>query len=199
MRPYLLTVPVALALSGCLHVYEPRPATTGPAATPAGGPAAAAADKKDAFKAWDEVLKDTKPVAGFIKTHQKRDNTLYVELRKDQLEQDFGMVLHLSRGVMGMWEQGAPQDWEARVMRFRRVGDQIQLVHRNPHYTANAGTPMRAAVEDNLGHAVVAAFKIESEHKESKALLIDATPFFVSDYPDRSTIGSTMSSGLVKM
>ncbi|HEY0672237.1 MAG TPA: zinc-dependent metalloprotease [Longimicrobiales bacterium] len=182
----VLTLVLPFALASCIHIYEPKP-STGPAAGPGpaapGGPAASPASK-DPFKPWDDVLKDTKPIAGYLKAHQKRDNTLYLELRPDQLEQDFGMVLHLSRGVMGMMEQGAPQDWEARVMRWRRVGDQIQLVHRNPHYTANAGSPIRNAVDDNVGHAVVAAFKIESEHKESKAVLVDATSFFVSDYPD---------------
>ncbi len=178
-----LILAATFTLASCIRIVDERPAPP----TPAGAPTAAAAakpDDKGPFKPWADVLKDTKPIDGFIKTHQKRDNTLYLELRPDQYDKDFGMVLHLSKGVMGMWEQGAPQDWEARIMRFRRVGDQIQLMHRNPHYTANAGSPIRNAVDDNIGHAVVVAFKIESENKESKAVLIDATPFFVSDYPD---------------
>ncbi len=179
-----VTLGTSLVLASCIHIYEPKPAVTPAGGAPAGAAAAAKPEDKPAFKPWNDVLKDTRPIAGFLKAHQKRDNTIYLELTPDQLDKDFGMVLHLSRGVMGMWEQGAPQDWEARVMRWRRVGDQIQLVHRNPHYTANAGSPMRQAVDDNLGHAVVGSFKIESEHKDTKALLIDATPFFVSDYPD---------------
>lgn len=187
MRPrtLALTLVVALTSASCIHIYEPRPGAAPTGGAPAAGAAAAAKpEDKPAFKPWADVLKDTKPIDGFLKAHLKRDNTVYLELRPEQFEKDFGMVLHLSRGVMGMWEQGAPQDWEARVMRWRRVGDQIQLMHRNPHYTAQAGSPMRLAVEDNLGHAVVASFKIESEQKDSKAVLIDATPFFVSDYPD---------------
>jgi hypothetical protein len=177
----LVAVSVALALAGCIHIYEPRPAATsaGPVPAPAGKP-----EDKVRFKPWAEVLKDTKPIKGFLTLHQKRDNALLLELGPDQLDHDFGMVLHISRGVMGVLEQGAPSDWEARLMRFKRVGDQIQLIHRNPHYTANAGSPIRASVEDNVGHAVVATFKVESEHKDSKAVLIDATPFFVSDYAD---------------
>jgi hypothetical protein len=184
-KPVALFVATSLVLASCVRIVdERRPGTPTPAGAPAGAAAAAKPEDKGPFKPWDDVLKDTKPVVGFLKVHQKRDNTVYLELRPDQLDKDFGMVLHLSKGVMGMWEQGAPQDWEARVMRFRRVGDHLQLTHRNPRYTANAGSPMRNAVEDNLGHAVVATFKIESEHKESKHMLVDATPFFVSDYPD---------------
>jgi len=180
-----LSLATTLTLASCIRIVdERRPASPTPSGSPAAAAAAPKPEDKGAFKPWEEVLKDTKPVEGFLKVHQKRDNTVYLELRPDQFEKDFGMVLHLSKGVMGMWEQGAPQDWEARVMRFRRVGDHIQLVHRNPRYTANAGSPIRNAVEDNVGHAVVATFKIESENKTSKHLLVDATPFFVSDYPD---------------
>lgn len=177
----LAAASLLLALAGCIHIYEPRP--TAPAA--GAGPAVAAKpEDKGPFKLWADVLKDTKPVKGFFTFHQKRDNALYLELHPGQLDQDFGMLLHISRGVMGVIEQGAPSDWEARLMRFTRVGDQIQLIQRNPRFTANAGSPMRVSVDANLGHAVVATFKVESENKDSKAVLVDATSFFVSDYAD---------------
>ena len=37
-------------------------------------------------------------------------------------------------------------------------------------------------MNDNVGHSVIAAFNIQSENKDSKAVVIDATPFLVSDY-----------------
>lgn len=171
----------ASALSGCLHIYEPRPATSGGA--PAGASAAAAkADDKGPFKPWDEVLKDTRPVDGFFKLHQKRDQTLFVELRPDQLDKDFGLVMHISRGT-GVFnlQDGLPLS-DSRLMRFRRVGDRVYLVHQNARFTADAGSPMKVALDDNVGHSIVASFKVESEHKESKAIVIDATSFLVTDY-----------------
>lgn len=81
----------AAALSSCIHVYEPKPATTSPAA---GAPTAAAApagkpEEKSPFKPWDETLKDTKAIDGYIKLHRKRDNTVFFELRPDQLDREF--------------------------------------------------------------------------------------------------------------
>src|SRR5215208_3899535 len=85
----------AAAFAGCFHIYEPKPVTN----TPAGGaPSAATAAKppedKGPFKPWDEVLKDSKPVDGFFKLHRKRDNTVFFELRPDQLDKDFGLIMH---------------------------------------------------------------------------------------------------------
>src|SRR5688572_11361658 len=177
----------AAMLSGCIHVYEPKPSSSSPApaqtAAPASGaPTAAKPDDKGPFKPWDEVLKDTKPVDGYIKLHQKRDNTLFFEVRPDQLDKDFALVMHISKGV-GVFniQDGLPLS-DSRLVRFRRSGDKIYLVHVNSRFTADAGSPMKTSMDDNVGHSIVAAFDIKSEHKETKNLVIDATPFLVSDY-----------------
>jgi hypothetical protein len=79
-----------------------------------------------------------------------------------------------------------PVSWETqvRLMNFRRVGDHIQLVQRNRRYTADDGSPMRVAVDASVGHSVVAAFRIISEHAESKHVLVNVTPLLLSDYPE---------------
>lgn len=171
---------LALALAACVQVYPPR--ESGPA--PTQGPQAdqEKKDEKGPFKPYGEVLKDTRAIDGLIKMHLKRDRSLFLELRPDQLEQDFGLVLHYSRGVGDFNVHDGLYLSEARLVRFRRVGDQILLVHRNPRFTAEAGTPMRASLDENVGHSVLAAFEIKSEHAESKSLVIDASEFFVSDY-----------------
>ncbi len=178
----LLAGAALTVLAACIQVYPP---TTQPA--PAGAAAAAAAAKptpKDPFKPWDSVLKDTRPIEGMIRTHLGRDLSLYFELKPDQLDKDLGLVLHISRGV-GDFElhQGLPLS-DGQVIRFHRVGDQIQVLRFTARFTADSGSPMRASVEGNQAPSVVTAFKIESEHKETKALLVNATPFLLSDYPD---------------
>ncbi|HEY0809992.1 MAG TPA: zinc-dependent metalloprotease, partial [Longimicrobiales bacterium] len=174
----------AAAFAGCFHIYEPKP-TTSPATsspTPAAAAAAKPAEDKGPFKAWDEVLKDSKPVDGFFKLHRKRGNTVFFELRPDQLEKDFGLIMHISKGT-GVFniQDGLPLS-DSYLMQFRRAGDKVYLVQINTRFTADAGSPMRTAMNDNVGHSVIAAFNIQSENKDSKAVLIDATPFLVSDY-----------------
>lgn len=87
------------------------------------------------FEAWDDVLKDTRAIDGFFTTHLKRDNTLYFEIPAERLEDDFGMVMHYSRGV-GVYNahDGLPLS-SMQLMRFRRDGDKVYLIHRNPRFT----------------------------------------------------------------
>ena len=157
-----------------------------------GGPASAAAgaaarrpDEKGPFAPWDTVLKDTRAIDGYFKTYLKRDNTLFLELRPDQFEKEFGLVMHRSRGVGDFdLHRGLPLS-DTHLLRFRRVGDKVMLVRMNPRFTAAAGSPMLESAEGNVGNSIVAALKIESEHKDSKALLVNMTPFLVSDYADQ--------------
>ncbi|MDX1546362.1 MAG: DUF5117 domain-containing protein, partial [Rhodothermales bacterium] len=177
----------AVLAAGCTTVnVTPEGASKSAAATPAAATASASAQKKSPFKPWKEVLKDTEAIDGYFKAHLKRDQTLYLELPPERLGTEFGMVMHLSRGV-GVFNihDGLPLS-AMQLMKFERVGDQIYLVHVNPRFTADDGSAMKTSLEDNTGHSIVDAFKIESEDSTSKALLIDATSFFVSDYADVS-------------
>ncbi|HVS01363.1 MAG TPA: zinc-dependent metalloprotease [Thermoanaerobaculia bacterium] len=187
VRRSLALAPAALLVAGCVQVYGPPPETAaaGAAAKAANGPANGAKkdDKKGPLKPWKEVLEHSEPVGdGFLAFHLKRDRSLLLELRPEQLERDFGMTLHLSRGV-GEFNLHAGLPYSgAQLMRFRRVGDRLLLIHRNPRFTADPGSGMEKALEVNTGHSIVASFPVVSENEESKNLLADVTPFFVSDY-----------------
>lgn len=177
---------LAVASYGCVQVYPPA---APPSPTPAAAESQAAKQDttkkdqdKDTFKKWDEVLKDTRVVQGFLPFHVKRDNTVYLELDPARLGEQFGLVMHFSRGVGDFdVQQGLPLS-ETRLMRFERRGDDVYLVHVNPRFTADSGSPMRVSMEGNVGHSVVAAFDIESEHEQTKHLLVDVTEFLTSDY-----------------
>src|SRR5690606_32127977 len=181
-----LPILLVAALAACVQVFPPPQPGPAGARAPAEAPAKPQEEEeKDPFKPWDDVLEDTHPIDGYLRFHVKRDNTLLLELAPEQLELDFGMAMHQGRGVADLGlNAGLAIDYEMRLMRFRRVGDQVQLLHLNPRFTAADGTPMRTAVEENVAHSIAAAFKIESEHRETKALLLDVTSFFVSDYAD---------------
>lgn len=142
------------------------------------------AGEDSSFEPWDEVLEDTEAFSGFLTLHRKRDNTVYLEIPGAMLDTDFGMTMHISRGA-GVFNvhQGLPLSG-AQLMRLRRVGNRILLEHRNARFTADEGSAIRASVEGNTAHSIVAAWEIESEHDSTKHVLVDATKFLVSDYPD---------------
>ena len=137
---------------------------------------------KSPFKAWDEVLKDTEAVDGFLTLHRKRDNAVYLEVPESMLDKDFGMIMHISQGA-GVFNvhDGLPLSG-AQLMRFQRVGDKIILQHRNARFTADDGTAMRISVEGNTAHSVVGAWDIESQHDSTDNVVVDITKFLVSDY-----------------
>lgn len=172
-------------IAGCVQVHspasQPAPVTSAQASDSL---KKAEKDKKGPFKPWDEVLKDTRAIAGLFTFHLKRDNTLFLELRPSQLGAEFGLVMHYSRGI-GVFNvhDGLYLD-DTHLVRFQRRGDHVYLVRVNPRFTADVGSPMRTSLEENVGHSVAAAFKIQSEHDTTKAVVVDVTDFFVSDYAD---------------
>ncbi|MEO0254748.1 MAG: zinc-dependent metalloprotease [candidate division WOR-3 bacterium] len=141
--------------------------------------------EKGPFKPWDEVLKDTKIEEGFLKIYIKRDNTLYLELSPSDFEKDFGLIMHLSYGLGDLnIIEGLPLS-DTRLLRFRRIGDKVYLIHRNVRFRAER-EEFKHFLEENVGHSVLASFKIESENEKTKNVLINITDFLVSDYPDLS-------------
>lgn len=186
---YILPFVLAALITSCTTVnVTPEGAQTSAAKASASASADAEKkeEKKNPFKPWDDVLKDTRSIDGVIKTHLKRDQTLYFELKPDQLGTDFGMFLHFSRGLGDFFAYDGLSLSETRLIRFERVGDQIFLIHRNPNFVADDGSPMKSSLDDNVGHSILEVAKIESQNEETNSVLIDVTGFFVSDYVDLS-------------
>ena len=55
-----------------------------------------------------------------------------------------------------------------RVLIFRRVGDRIQVVRRNIHYKAPAGTPLDKAVKQNYTDSVLMALPIVTHEPDAR-------------------------------
>jgi hypothetical protein len=195
MARIFATLLLSFVIASCTQVYTaPAPGPTGTragGAAPGSGGASGAADADSPFKKWDEVLKNTRAIDGYFRTHLKRDNTLFLEIPAARLDEQFGMVLHFSQGVGVFNAHDGLQLSDTKLMRFERQGDRIYLVEVNPRFTADEGSAMANSLAGNVGHSVVHAFDIESEHAGTGALLIDATTFFVSDY---SQVGSQLTN-----
>lgn len=100
---------------------------------PGGGPATK-------FQDFHELTKDTKTHEGFFTLHEK-DQHLYAEIKPQQLEQPILAPMMIARGSANA---GQPLNFgDEWVLAFRRVGDKLQLLRKNIHFTAPAGTPSR--------------------------------------------------------
>jgi hypothetical protein len=175
---------IALVLSSCTTVNLGDLATrsTRPQPSPAASPTPAAAKPGAPFKAPGEVLKDTRTVDGLFKLNVKRDNTVYATIAAGRLETDFGLVMHFSSGNGTFDIQEGLYLTDTRMMRFVRAADKIHLVHRNTRFTAEPGSAMEKALADNVGHSIVQTFDIAALDSTTGAVVIDLTPFLVSDY-----------------
>lgn len=187
---FLLLLILGFVAASCttVNLNPDGPASSEGTASAAASDSSKSNEKSEPFKPWDDVLKDTRAIDGVFKTHLKRDLTLYFEIRPDQLGKDYGMILHFSRGIGDFFAYDGLYLSDTRVIRFERVGDQILLIHRNPNFTADEGSPMKASLEENVGHSILKVAKIESENEASKNLLINLTDFFISDYANLGEI-----------
>ncbi len=183
MKRLLFVVTCIFALSACQTIHVTPTSVEGE--TPAAASAQTESgeeEEDDPFEPWDDTLEDTEEIEGFITFHVKRDRTLLAEISPEMLGEDFGMLMHYSRGVGDFNVQNGLYLSNTRLMRFNRVGDKVYLVHRNTRFTADDGSALHSAMQENIGHSILGAFEIKSKHEESDAVLIDVTEFFVSDY-----------------
>ncbi len=172
MRHVFIFALCALLLTSCTFFKESADAPD---------PASATEEEDDPFEPWEETLEDTEKIDGFLPLHQKEDRTLYAEISQDQLNENFGLVLHISEGVGVFNLHAGLRLTDTRMMQFRKVGHKVHLVHRNPRFRADAGG-MRTSMEENVGHSVVHAFDIVSKNDSTEALLVEFSDFVVSDY-----------------
>ena len=190
LRICCITLGITLLIAGCttVNLTPEGQQKAGPTAssTPPSTAAKKTPAKKSPFKPIKEVVKDAQVKPGYIKTYLNRDQKIYVELPKKQLGQEFGMLMHYSQGAGVFNVHDGLYLGDMRLMKFERVGDQVYLVHINPKFTAQEGSALKRSLDDNTGHSIVQAFKIAGEDSTSKAILIDATSFFVSDYANIS-------------
>ena len=136
---------------------------------------------EDPFKPWEKTLADTDTIDGYLSLYQKEDRTLYAKIPPERLGQNFGLVLHVSKGVGAYNLHDGLKLTDTRLMRFRRVGHKVHLVHRNTRFRADKGG-LRRSLRDNQAHSVVHIFDIVSQNDSTNALLIKLSDFLVSDY-----------------
>jgi len=159
--------------------------------TESGGASSTTKQKdEDPFKPWESTLADTDTIDGYLSLYQKEDRTLYAKIPPERLGQTFGLVLHVSKGVGAYNLHDGLKLTDTRLMRFRRVGHQVHLVHRNTRFRADKGG-LRRSLRDNQAHSVVHTFDIVSRNDSTDALLIKLSDFLVSDYVN---LGETMKA-----
>jgi hypothetical protein len=143
-------------------------------------------DRKDVpWRSFSDVTKNARVQNGLFTLYAKRDNS-YLSLAPAQLDRDYLLVTQLSQGIGELGVDGG-SSIRSDLIRFHRAGDRIELWVVNPHFAAAPGTPMARAVEYSFGHSVAHSFAIATMSDKGD-ILIDLTPFFLSDWADLASL-----------
>ncbi|MDX2039178.1 MAG: zinc-dependent metalloprotease [Isosphaeraceae bacterium] len=143
-----------------------------------GGPSSPDANDPKRFRDFAEITKGATRHEGLFTLHQKDDH-LYAEIRPNQFDQPLYLPIMIARGVASA---GVPVEDDC-ILVFRRVGDKVQVIERNTHYKAPAGTPIEKAVRQNYTDSVLMAIPIVALNPAGgMSVVIDLSDIFFSDF-----------------
>ncbi|WP_139826107.1 zinc-dependent metalloprotease [Derxia lacustris] len=167
----------------------------GPAAGQPGqpGPTAAAqpAPGTPALRPFAELTRDAQRHDGFFPLWQK-DDKVWIEIAPAQFEQPF--LLSISR-TRGLGERRVYGNWtlDDHLVRFRRIGNTVQLVASDPRFTSPDGTPLARALGQSFAESLLGASAVASQPRaERGSVLVELNPLLLSDIPGASTQFETL-------
>ncbi|GIV14956.1 MAG: hypothetical protein KatS3mg022_0391 [Armatimonadota bacterium] len=154
--------------------------------SPIGGAAAAAqpaeAPKKKE-KSIEEVVKDYEKIEGVFTLYRKKEagkDTIYLEIREDQLDRLMLLQVTQSTGTGG-YSLAAGNPIDDILFKFVKRDEQILFVVPNIRFRADEHQPIARAVKRSFADAYLESFRIEARSEGRKSLLINISDLFRSD------------------
>ncbi len=131
------------------------------------------------FRDFGEVTRNAEKIDGLFTLYKTGDH-LYGEIRPDQFNQTLLVPVTIARGLA---QAGHPVGDDEMVLIFKRAGERIQLIRRNIHYKASAGSPLDKAVKQNYTDSVLMALPIVALNPmKGGSALIDFSDIFMTDF-----------------
>ena len=190
-RPRVTFAALALAsgvllLAGCASVPavpgggDPaRPATAGGPAAQVAGAAAPATGQPKPFA---EVIKEATEQPGLFHVWQK-DDKVWLEIAPEQFDVPYFFSVNHSTGIGEKFFFAGLMN-ESRLVAFRKVGTQVQLLALNTRYFAQPKTPQALGVREAFSDSLVASVPVASlPHSERKSVLIEVNALLLADIP----------------
>ncbi len=137
--------------------------------------------KKDSFKAFDKLIKDTKISKGLFTLYRdKEENKIYLEVQPTQFKKNYLATATLESGIgeAGIYSGMPLQDF---LFYFERVGDKLHFVVRNVNFRTQEGDPQVRSLARSFSDSVLYKVKIKSIHPQRKSVLIDLGDLLLSD------------------
>ncbi|MDP3083557.1 MAG: DUF5117 domain-containing protein, partial [Rubrivivax sp.] len=199
----LLLAAPPLLLGACATAPPAAPETRAPvasvaAASPAASPAAVtlptgapAAARPPAVPGapppFADITRDANRSDGYLPVWTRDDKT-WLEIPAALLDQPMFFAASLSGGLGERFFFPGLMG-RSQVVVLRRVGNSVQLVARNQHARAPAGTPLALAVAESYSDSLLGAAPLAAApHPQNKSLLVDATALLGGDIGGYQTV-----------
>ncbi len=128
---------------------------------------------------FNQLTQGAKTYEGFITLHEK-DQHLYAEIKPQLLEQPILAPMVIARGSANA---GQPMNFgDEWVLAFHRIGDNLQLIRKNIHFTAPAGSALEKAVKQNYTDSILMSLPILSISPRGGGLVVDFADIFLGDF-----------------
>jgi predicted Zn-dependent protease len=139
------------------------------------------AGKRDELEDFQDVIKDTQQQSGLFTIYrQKEKNKIYLEIKPEQLNQNFLATATLESGIgeAGIYSGMPLQDF---LFYFQRVNNNLQFVVRNVNFRTREGDPQARSLARSFSDSVLYTINIKSIHPQRKTLLIDLGDLLLTD------------------
>ena len=108
---------------------------------------------------FEQLTTGTKKVEGLWTAYFK-DQQILVDLKQQQLGQDYLMLSSIARGVSQGLVIGGIMWGDEVLWSFRKVGDKIHVLRRNVKFKAKPGTPEASALRVAYADSVMKDAKV---------------------------------------
>jgi Met-zincin/Domain of unknown function (DUF5117) len=192
-RSLAFLVSVASTTIGIADDKPPKPSGSVPSTSPVhfdfesvpsnpgvGGGASLDSNDPRKYRDFNQVTAGATRHEGLFSLYQKEDH-LFAEIKPFQFDQPILAPITIARGLM---MAGNPLNFgDEWVLVFHRAGDKVQLIRRNIHVKAPAGTPIEKAVHQNYTDSILMALPIVSIHPAGgMSVVIDLADIFFTNF-----------------
>ena len=169
---------------------KPAPGATSAStpATPAAAPTAPATPPAapGALRPMKDFLKDSKATPGYFTLHQK-DDKVWLEILPNQIGKPFFFSYNIPNSVGERGLYGS-QMGSSKLVEFKKIGNQIQLIAKNTQFFAKEGTPQAQFVSESFSDSLMGSAAVLTQpNPETKSVLIEANSLLFTDIPGYQT------------
>lgn len=126
---------------------------------------------------FEQLIQDSKKSEGLFTIYHHKSGKVYLELRPEQLNQDFLCFVTLESGI---GEAGIVSGYHLRdiLFQFRYLQNKIQFVVPNINFRTQENDPQISSLNRSFSESVLKVLPILSIHPQSKNILIEIGNLF---------------------